>query len=307
MTVTVRAPAKINLALMRRPRPPPTATTRWPRSTRRSRCTTRSRPARPTPASSRSAVTGEGEDVVPLDDTNLAVRAARLLAKRFDVDRGRGAQHPQDDRGGRGTGRRQRGRGRRAASPATRSGGPGPPATSCSRWRASSAATCRSAWSAATRSAAAAASWSRRCWPAARTSGCSRTPTAGLSTPRGLRRVRPDRGRGDDAADAETSPCPRTLMAALRTGDPYDVGRGAAQRPAGRRDPAAAVDPRRTWPSARSSARSARSSRAPARPACSWPPTPTTRSTWPWRCPARARAGSSSGPNGPVHGARLIT
>jgi 4-diphosphocytidyl-2-C-methyl-D-erythritol kinase len=33
-------------------------------------------------------VTGEGDDVVPLDSTNLAVQAAVLLAKRFEVDEG---------------------------------------------------------------------------------------------------------------------------------------------------------------------------------------------------------------------------
>lgn len=33
-------------------------------------------------------VTGEGADVVPLDETNLAVRAARLLAKTCDVEAG---------------------------------------------------------------------------------------------------------------------------------------------------------------------------------------------------------------------------
>ncbi|MEP6666183.1 MAG: 4-(cytidine 5'-diphospho)-2-C-methyl-D-erythritol kinase, partial [Nocardioidaceae bacterium] len=34
------------------------------------------------------SVTGEGHDVVPLDETNLAVQAALLLAKSFDVDSG---------------------------------------------------------------------------------------------------------------------------------------------------------------------------------------------------------------------------
>ncbi len=33
-------------------------------------------------------VTGEGDDVVPLDDTNLAVQAAVLLAKRYNVSEG---------------------------------------------------------------------------------------------------------------------------------------------------------------------------------------------------------------------------
>lgn len=45
--------------------------------------------ARPAARGSLSVnVTGEGHDVVPLDATNLAVQAAALLAKRFEVDTG---------------------------------------------------------------------------------------------------------------------------------------------------------------------------------------------------------------------------
>lgn len=45
--------------------------------------------ARPAPAGEMSIrVTGEGDDVVPLDDTNLAVQAAALLAKRHEVTEG---------------------------------------------------------------------------------------------------------------------------------------------------------------------------------------------------------------------------
>ena len=53
-------------------------------------------------------VTGEGHDVVPLDDSNIAVRAARALAAKHRGRRGRGAQHPQDDRGCRRPRRRER-------------------------------------------------------------------------------------------------------------------------------------------------------------------------------------------------------
>lgn len=45
--------------------------------------------ARPAPSGGISVrVTGEGHDVVPLDESNLAVRAAALLAKRHDVAEG---------------------------------------------------------------------------------------------------------------------------------------------------------------------------------------------------------------------------
>jgi 4-diphosphocytidyl-2-C-methyl-D-erythritol kinase len=87
-TVTVRAPAKINLGLR----------------VARSRDRDGYHPlatvysaiglydevkARPVEDGSFSvAVTGEGDDVVPLDSTNLAVQAAALLAKRFEVDEG---------------------------------------------------------------------------------------------------------------------------------------------------------------------------------------------------------------------------
>ena len=87
-TVTVRAPAKINLGLR----------------VARSRDRDGYHPlatvyssiglydevkARPVVDGSLSlTVTGEGDDVVPLDATNLAVQAAVLLAKRFEVDEG---------------------------------------------------------------------------------------------------------------------------------------------------------------------------------------------------------------------------
>lgn len=86
-TVTVRAPAKINLALMVGPVRPdgyhPLATIYQAIGLYDE---IKARPAEP--GEFTIAVTGEGEDVVPLDDTNLAVRAAHLLAKRFEVTDG---------------------------------------------------------------------------------------------------------------------------------------------------------------------------------------------------------------------------
>lgn len=86
-TVTVRAPAKINLGLsVGPPRPDgyhPLATIY------QAVALYDEVKARPAPDGALSvSVTGEGHDVVPLDATNLAVRAAALLAKRFDVDEG---------------------------------------------------------------------------------------------------------------------------------------------------------------------------------------------------------------------------
>ena len=86
-TVTVRAPAKINLGL----------SVGAPQSDGYHPVVTiyqaislydevKARPAPPGEISLR--VTGEGDDVVPLDDTNLAVKAAVLLAKRHKITDG---------------------------------------------------------------------------------------------------------------------------------------------------------------------------------------------------------------------------
>jgi 4-diphosphocytidyl-2-C-methyl-D-erythritol kinase len=85
--VTVRAPAKINLGLRVGPVRPdgyhPLATVYQALSLYDEV------KARPADAGDFSvAVTGEGEHTVPLDDTNLAVQAARALAKRFEVAEG---------------------------------------------------------------------------------------------------------------------------------------------------------------------------------------------------------------------------
>ncbi len=86
-TVTVRTPAKINLGLnVGRPRPDgyhPLATVYQAIALYDE---VKARPAQP--GEFTVSVTGEGQDVVPLDDTNLAVRAARLLAKRAKVNEG---------------------------------------------------------------------------------------------------------------------------------------------------------------------------------------------------------------------------
>lgn len=86
-TVTVRAPAKINLALcVGPPRPDgfhPLGTVYQAISLYDE---VKARPAQQ--GSFTVSVTGEGDDVVPLDHTNLAVQAALLLARRFDVSEG---------------------------------------------------------------------------------------------------------------------------------------------------------------------------------------------------------------------------
>ena len=86
-TVTVRAPAKINLGLsVGRPR----ADGYHPLATVYQAIALYDEVrARPAPDGELTvAVTGEGADVVPLDGTNLAVRAAGLLAKSYGVEKG---------------------------------------------------------------------------------------------------------------------------------------------------------------------------------------------------------------------------
>ena len=86
-TVTVRAPAKINLGLsVGSPRADGyhTVATVYQAISLYDEVK-----ARPAPAGSFTvSVTGEGHDVVPLDDSNLALQAAALLAKTFDVRQG---------------------------------------------------------------------------------------------------------------------------------------------------------------------------------------------------------------------------
>jgi 4-diphosphocytidyl-2-C-methyl-D-erythritol kinase len=87
-TVTVRAPAKINLGLrvgkvLRADGYHPVATVY--------QAIALYDEIKARPASDKTitvSVTGEGEDVVPLDASNLAVQAAAHLAKRFEVDEG---------------------------------------------------------------------------------------------------------------------------------------------------------------------------------------------------------------------------
>ena len=87
MTVTVRAPAKVNLGLSvgarREDGYHPVATVSQAISLFDE---VRARAA--DPGEFRVSVTGEGSDVVPLDDRNLALEAARLLAERFAVSEG---------------------------------------------------------------------------------------------------------------------------------------------------------------------------------------------------------------------------
>jgi 4-diphosphocytidyl-2-C-methyl-D-erythritol kinase len=86
-TVTVRAPAKINLGLrvggLRADGFHPLATVY------QAIALYDEVKARPAPRGTASvSVTGEGSQIVALDETNLAVRAAVLLAKRFEVTEG---------------------------------------------------------------------------------------------------------------------------------------------------------------------------------------------------------------------------
>ena len=87
MTVTVRAPAKVNLGLSvgarREDGYHPVATVSQAISLFDE---VRARAA--DPGEFRVSVTGEGSHVVPLDDRNLALEAARLLAERFAVSEG---------------------------------------------------------------------------------------------------------------------------------------------------------------------------------------------------------------------------
>jgi 4-diphosphocytidyl-2-C-methyl-D-erythritol kinase len=86
-TVTVRAPAKINLGLrvgrVRSDGYHPVA------SVYQAIALYDEIKARPAPDGEVTvSVTGEGQDDVPLDETNLAVRAARALAARYGIDDG---------------------------------------------------------------------------------------------------------------------------------------------------------------------------------------------------------------------------
>ena len=107
--------------------------------------------------------TGSTPTPFPSTGDNIVDRAARLLAEHHGVDsRGLGLDR-QGDPGRRRHGRRLGRRGRRAGRARPALEARTPPTTTCSRSRPSSAATCRSRWSAVRRSAPAAASWSSRC------------------------------------------------------------------------------------------------------------------------------------------------
>jgi 4-diphosphocytidyl-2-C-methyl-D-erythritol kinase len=86
-TVTARAPAKINLGLRVGP---PRADGFHPLATVYQAIALYDEiKARPAAAGEFTVtVTGEGREEVPLDDSNLAVRAARALADRYDVEAG---------------------------------------------------------------------------------------------------------------------------------------------------------------------------------------------------------------------------
>ena len=162
--------------------------------------------------------------------------------------------------------------------------------------RASSAATCRSRWSAAPRSAPAAASWSSR-WPTpAAGDWVVRAVPTGLSTPAvyaSSTRCTPTRRPGP--RDRR-----RPLVAALRSADVHGAGRGARTTTSSPRrcGPAAPSSPSRCEAGVDASARWRPWSPAPARPACSSAPTPTTpcASRLPWRRTAGRRCATARSP-----------
>ena len=138
-------------------------------------------------------------------------RARRARTRSRDL-------HREVDPGGRRYGRWQCGRGGRCWWRSMRCGSWVCRGVSCTHWRRSWAATCRSRCTAARRSARVAASSWQRCWPATPFIGCWHSLTAASPHPRCSPRL--DRLRAD--ADREQPPWlndPEPLLAALASGD----------------------------------------------------------------------------------------
>ena len=262
-----------------RARRAPTASTRWPPSTRRCRCSTRCYAAWADPDEFSVTVTGEGADQVPTDDRNLAVRAARLLADRYGdgpAARGRACRSTRPSRSPAGW-PAARPTARRRCSPARTCG---TSTSSLDQMRSAGrrcwAATCRSPCSAVPRWAAAGASRWRRRSPAARTTGSS--ASASTACPR-----RRSTGRSTSSAPTRRPPeVPDELMDALRAGDPVAARRGAGQRPAGRGAATCSPSCAGPWRPDSSTARWERSCRVRDRPARSWRSRRRPRSTCVW-------------------------
>ena len=157
---------------------------------------------------------------MPEDDNNLAVKAARLLREPHGDDRRRGPGDPQGHTGRGWHGRWLRGCRRSARRVQRRVGDRACPVRSSRSSPPSSAATCRSCCTVATRSAVAGARRSARCWHAGRTTGSSRWPHEGLST----KAVFAEFDRLNQGSQVQDPVVPDALLAALRAGDAEALG-----------------------------------------------------------------------------------
>ena len=119
------------------------------------------------------------------------------------------------------------------SSPSTRCGAPAPRAPTSTRWPRGSAATSRSACSAASRSAPAAASSSRRCWPGRRSHWVLGIAGDGLSTPAVYAELDRLRAAGTVPDGGGLGVRRTRCIAALRSGPPSALAGGPRQRPAG--------------------------------------------------------------------------
>ena len=239
-------------------------------------------------------------DAVPVTGDNIVDRAARLLAEHHGVEPHAAVSVAKSIPVAGRHGRRLRRRGRRAGRAGPALGAGDAPTTTCSRWPPSWAATCRSRWSAARRSAPAAASWSSRSRDAGHLVVGRRPLRRGAVHAGGLpplrrahaRRARGARGRAGGPARRWRRGTPRSWRARCTT-------TSSPRR--------STCDP--TWPTcsswASATARCAGWSPAPGRPACSWPRTPTRPARWPAGCPRTHEVVLVT--NGPVAGAHVVT
>ncbi len=268
MSVTVRAPAKINLHLGVG-LPARTATTRCSPSTRRSACTTTSRSATPSVVGRRRARSATWTLGVPprrgqhrRPRRPAAGRAPRPRACGRDRDR-------QGDPGRRRPGRRQRGR-RRGAGGARPAVGPADHRRGPARARR-----------AARQRRAVRADRRHRARHRARRAGRAGRGPRHLLVGGGAHATgsRPPRSTATSTSSTRTLPhehrrVPDGLVAALPTRDAGALGRGAAQRPRGGRARACDRSSARliaTWSRRRRATR--RCSPAPARRSSAWSPT----------------------------------
>ena len=231
MSITVRAPAKVNLALIvGRPRDDgyhPLNTVYQAISLYDD--------VRVTEAEEWSVtVVPLGEvDVsgVPLDESNIVVRAGRALAEHHGIDLAAHDRDPEGHPGGRWPGRWQRRRRRHPGRPRPAVGPAHHRRRPARDRRPSSAATCRSRWSAAARTASGTASWSTPLTDHGSYWWVVVPHAEGLSTPAVYARVRPAPPRRP-----RRRPRHRSRRAGLRAGAHGDADgavRCDAQRPRG--------------------------------------------------------------------------